>query len=55
MGNRSKPVGMIGSNIAAGLRLWIICDVRGCGNTKIADLEALRLELGPRTIALPIF
>jgi hypothetical protein len=39
-------VGTIGSAIADGLHMTIVCDAIGCHNRKTVDLEALRRELG---------
>jgi hypothetical protein len=45
-GRRPPQVGTIGSTIADGLHMTIVCDAIGCHNRKTVDLEALRLELG---------
>ncbi len=46
--SRGKPpqVGTLGSTIAEGLHLTIVCDAINCHNRKTVDLEALRRELG---------
>jgi hypothetical protein len=45
--SRGKPpqVGTVGSTIADGLHMTIVCDATGCHNRKTVDLEALRREL----------
>ncbi len=44
---RPPQVGTIGSTIADGLHMTIVCDAMGCHNRKTVDLEALARELGP--------
>ncbi len=39
-------VGTVGSTIADGLQMTIVCDAIGCDHRKTVDLEALRRELG---------
>jgi hypothetical protein len=46
-GRKPPQVGTIGSTIADGLHMTIVCDAMGCHHRKTVDLEALARELGP--------
>lgn len=45
-GKRPPQVGTLGTTIADGLHLTIVCDAIGCHHRKTVDLEALRRDLG---------